>query len=75
MNQRHHHRARRAALAGTMVLATTVLYSATPAHAVVPVVPCTVSLGVTQTATTVTGTPLPDSIDCSGAPGQDDPWP
>ena len=36
-----------------------------------PFIPCVVSAGVTQTATTVTGTPADDTIDCSAAsPGK-----
>jgi hypothetical protein len=36
-----------------------------------PFAPCVVSVGVTQTATTVTGTPADDTIDCSAAsPGK-----
>jgi RTX calcium-binding nonapeptide repeat (4 copies) len=36
-----------------------------------PFVPCIVSIGVTQTATTVTGTPADDTIDCSAvSPGR-----
>ena len=38
---------------------------------VLPFIPCEVSAGVTQTATTVTGTPADDTIDCSAAsPGK-----
>lgn len=38
---------------------------------VLPFVPCVVSAGVMQTATTVTGTPADDTIDCSAAsPGK-----
>jgi hypothetical protein len=38
---------------------------------ILPFVPCVVSAGVMQTATTVTGTPADDTIDCSAAsPGK-----
>src|SRR5688500_7423960 len=71
MDQVHSKRIRRgvvATLAGA--LAVPVMWAVAPltAHAAVP---CTVSLGVTQSDTTVTGTPLPDIIDCSAAsPGK-----
>ena len=63
-------RIRRGALAGALLLPMGMLTGVTAAHALV-VVPCTVSLGVFQSATTVTGTPLSDTIDCSAAsPGK-----
>ncbi len=68
MNHIHHHRVRGAALAGTMILAASILGGAAPAHAAVN---CVAGLGVTQTATTVTGTSGNDTIDCGGAnPGK-----
>ncbi len=68
MNHLRHHRVRGALLAGTVVLTMGALYGATPAQALVP---CTVSLGVSQSSTTVTGTPLADTINCSAAtPGK-----
>ncbi len=61
-------RACRAVLAGTIVLATSMLAGVSPAHAAVD---CVASFGVTQTPTTVTGTSANDTIDCGGAnPGK-----
>src|SRR5215212_11861713 len=68
MKHLHLPRVGRSLLAGTVVLGMGVLYGASPAQAAVP---CTVSFGVTQSSTTVTGTPLADTIDCSAAsPGK-----
>ena len=64
MNHLHHHRIRGGILAGTVIIAIGLLSGATGAHAATL---CAVSTGVTQTATTVTGTPGNDSIDCSAA--------
>src|SRR2546423_8302463 len=64
----HYHRPRRAMLAGTVFIALGVVNGVTPAHAAVN---CVGSIGVTQTATTVTGTAGNDTIDCGGAnPGK-----
>ena len=62
------HRTRRGILAGSLFLALGVLNGVTPAHAAVN---CVGSIGVTQTATVVTGTSGNDTIDCGGAnPGK-----
>jgi Ca2+-binding RTX toxin-like protein len=68
MKYAHHHRIRNSLLAGTMVIATGLLGGATAAQAAVD---CVVGPGVTQTATTVTGSPADDTIDCTSAnPGK-----
>ena len=58
------HRVRRGILAGTLAGILTMAMGLPIAHAAAG---CIVSLGVTQTATTVTGTSGDDTIDCSGA--------
>jgi Ca2+-binding RTX toxin-like protein len=64
----HHHRIRSGILAGSVVLAIGLLSGATAAHAAVP---CVVGPGVTQTDTTVIGSPGDDTIDCGGTtPGK-----
>ncbi|HEV2067672.1 MAG TPA: hypothetical protein VGR08_12630, partial [Thermomicrobiales bacterium] len=71
MNHLHHHRMRRGLLAGTVVLGLGGLIGANAASAVIPVIQCVVSVGVSQSDTTVTGTGGNDIIDCSAAsPGK-----
>jgi hypothetical protein len=68
MTHIHHHRIRNSLLAGTAVIAMGLLGGATAAQAAVN---CVVGPGVTQTATTVTGSPADDTIDCTSAnPGK-----
>lgn len=63
-----HPRALSALLASTLAMALALLSGAGVAQAAIN---CVVSSGVTQTATTVTGTPGNDTIDCTGAdPGK-----
>jgi Ca2+-binding RTX toxin-like protein len=67
MNHLYHHRIRGGILAGTAVMAMG-LTGATAAHAAVR---CVAGPGVVQTDTTVTGSGLNDTIDCTGAsPGK-----
>jgi hypothetical protein len=66
--QQLHHSVRHSLLVGTVVMATAVLGGASAAQAQTP---CVVGPGVTQTDTTVTGSPGNDTIDCTGAsPGK-----
>jgi hypothetical protein len=72
MNHLQNHRLRGRVLAGSVALAIglpiALLSSATAAYAAVP---CVVGPGVTQTDTTVTGSPGNDTIDCGGTnPGK-----
>ncbi len=72
MNYLQSHRLRSGVLAGAVALAIglpiALLSGATPAYAAVP---CVVGPGVTQTDTTVTGSPGNDTIDCGGTnPGK-----
>jgi Ca2+-binding RTX toxin-like protein len=68
MNHVHQHRIRSSLLAGTVVMAIGLVGAATAAQAAVP---CVVGPGVTQTDTTVTGSPGNDTIDCGGTnPGK-----
>jgi hypothetical protein len=68
MKQLHQHPIRSCLLAGTMVMAIGLLGGAAAAQAAVP---CVVGPGVTQTDTTVTGSPGNDTIDCGGTnPGK-----
>jgi hypothetical protein len=63
MNHVVQHRIPNSLLAGTVVMAMGLLGSATAAQAAVD---CVVGPGVTQTATTVTGSPGNDTIACGG---------
>jgi hemolysin type calcium-binding protein len=72
MNHHRNHRLRNGILAGaaslTIGLPIALLSGATAAYAAVP---CVVGPGVTQTDTTVTGSPGNDTIDCGGTnPGK-----
>jgi len=72
MNYLQNHRLRSRVLAGSVALAIglpiALLSGATAAYAAVP---CVVGPGVTQTDTTVTGSPGNDTIDCGGTnPGK-----
>jgi hypothetical protein len=72
MNHHRNHRLRNGILAGTAALTIALplmlIGGATAAHAAVP---CVVGPGVTQTDTTVTGSPGNDTIDCGGTdPGK-----
>src|SRR5687768_12546548 len=72
MNHLQNHRLRSRVLAGAVALAIglpiALLDGATAAYAAVP---CVVGPGVTQTDTTVTGSPGNDTIDCGGTnPGK-----
>ena len=58
----HHHRIRTGLLAGTAAIAIGLVSGASAAYAT----PCVVGPGVTQTTTTVTGSPGNDTIDCGG---------
>jgi hypothetical protein len=60
MNHAHQHRIRNSLLAGTMVMAMGLIGGTAAAQAV----ECTVGPGVTQTSTTVTGSPADDTITC-----------
>jgi Ca2+-binding RTX toxin-like protein len=60
----HHHRIRRGIVAGTLAGSVVMAVGVPAAHAAVD---CVVSAGVTQTATTVTGTNGNDTIACGGA--------
>jgi hypothetical protein len=62
MNRVHQHRTRRSLLAGTVVIAMGLIGGAAAAQAS----PCVIGPGVTQTETTVTGSPGNDTIDCGG---------
>jgi hypothetical protein len=62
MNHLHQHRIRSSLLAGTVVIAMGLIGGAAAAQAS----PCVVGPGVTQTDTTVTGSPGNDTIDCGG---------
>jgi hypothetical protein len=67
LNRHHHHRIRSGILAGTVVMAIGLASGAAAAQAS----PCVVGPGVTQTDTTVTGSPNNDTIDCGGTtPGK-----
>jgi hypothetical protein len=63
MNHLHQHPIRSSLLAATVVMAMGLLGGATAAQAAVN---CVVGPGVTQTDTTVTGSPGNDTIDCGG---------
>jgi hypothetical protein len=63
MNHLDQHRIRSGMLAGIVVIAMGLLGGATAAQAAVD---CVVGPGVTQTDTTVTGSPGNDTIDCGG---------
>jgi hypothetical protein len=68
MHHVHHQRIRTALVAGSAALAIGLVGGATAAQAAVP---CVVGPGVTQTDTTVTGSPNNDTIDCGGTnPGK-----
>jgi hypothetical protein len=68
MHHAHHQRIRNVIVAGSAVVAVGLLGGATAAQAAVP---CVVGPGVTQTDTTVTGSPGNDTIDCGGTnPGK-----
>lgn len=68
MIQSQHHRSRRGILAGAVIMFLGVLDGLPAAQAAVN---CVTSTGVTQTDTTVTGTPANDTIACGGAlPGK-----
>ena len=60
----HHHRIRWGIVAGTLASSVVMAVGVPAAHAAVD---CVVSAGVTQTATTVTGTNRNDTIACGGA--------
>jgi hypothetical protein len=67
MNRVHQHRIRSSLLAGTVVIAMGLIGGAAAAQAA----PCVVGPGVTQTDTTVTGSPGNDTIDCTNVgPGK-----
>jgi hypothetical protein len=66
MNHPHPHRIRNGLLAGTMVMAIGLLGGTAAAQAA-PCVLTPATGSATQTATTVTGGPANDTIDCSGA--------
>jgi Ca2+-binding RTX toxin-like protein len=68
MNDLHHRRIRSAILAGSAAVAIGLVGGASAAYAAVP---CVTGPGVTQTDTTVTGSPGNDTIDCgSASPGK-----
>jgi Ca2+-binding RTX toxin-like protein len=68
MNDVHHRWIRRTILAGTTAATIGLIGGATAAYAAVP---CVTGPGVTQTDTTVTGSPGNDTIDCgSASPGK-----
>jgi hypothetical protein len=68
MHHVHHHRIRTALVAGSAAIAIGLVGGATAAQAAVP---CVTGPGVTQTDTTVTGSPGNDTIDCGGTnPGK-----
>src|SRR3990170_7878181 len=67
----NHQRPRRGILAATVIMTLGVFSGLTAAHAQQVFIPCVANPGVMQTATTVTGTPGDDTIDCSAAlPGK-----
>jgi hypothetical protein len=69
MHHAHHQRIRNAILAGSAVIAVGLVGGATAAYA--DHSPCVVGPGVTQTETTVTGSPGNDTIACGGTnPGK-----
>jgi hypothetical protein len=68
MHHVHHQRIRTALVAGSAAIAIGLVGGAAAAQAAVP---CVVGPGVTQTDTTVTGSPGNDTIDCGGTnPGK-----